>query len=705
MFYKIALLILLCGSSNSSSAQEANGKPFTIPALQYWKGATGNFIVNPKRCRLVIELGANDTLKNFVQTFLTDINAIYPKNKVAIFMGKPAKGDFYFSLNTNDTLLGNEGYKLEISDFVTIKAHTAKAAFWATRSVLQILEQSKRISLPKGMATDYPKYPVRGFVLDVGRKFFSLQFLRDYVKFMAYYKMNDFHIHLNDNGFKEFFNGNWDETYSAFRLQNDTYPGLTAKDGSYTKQEFKDLQKLAIGYGVNIIPEIDVPAHSLAFVKLLPAIGSAKYGKDHLDITNPTTFEVIDNVFKEYLQGPEPVFMGKEVHIGTDEYAKAEAENFRAFTNHYIKLVQGYGKKARLWGALTHATGTTPVSVKDVTMNIWYNGYANPKDMMDLGYDIISSPDGWLYIVPAAGYYFDYLDIKNIYANWAPNVIGDQTFPENLQQIKGGSFAVWNDHVGNGITEKDVHDRVFTAMQVIAQKTWGGSTIPFPLETYIAKSAFIGEGPGLNMAGKVIGKDSLVLHYELNKHSIADISANKRKGTIAYEAVLEKRQAKKAYFFNGTDSYIKTPLNGIGYGYTVSFCINPDTGNKPDAILFSSPDATVKLNQQATGKLGFSRENYNYHFNYTVPANKWTTITITGNSNETCLYVNGVLNEKLEPTVLEFPNTKNKIVKVQTLFFPLQFVGSNKNSFKGYLSNLKVFNKMLTAEEIAKQAN
>ncbi len=98
-----------------------------------------------------------------------------------------------------------------------------------------------------------------------------------------------------------------------------------------------------------------------------------------------------------------------------------------------------------------------------------------PKDMFEQGYQGISTPDGWLYIVPAAGYYYDYLNVKRLYEEWAPNRIGKETFTEPYAPLRGGSFAVWNDHVGNGITEKDVHHRVFPAMQVLSQKMWGGS--------------------------------------------------------------------------------------------------------------------------------------------------------------------------------------------------------------------------------------
>ena len=115
-------------------------------------------------------------------------------------------------------------------------------------------------------------------MMDCGRKYIPMDYLRSLVKTMAYYKMNTLQIHLNDNGFRQFFDNDWDKTQAAFRLECDTYPGLTARDGSYTKKEFIDLQKLAEQYGVDIIPEIDVPAHTLAFTHYKPEIGSKEYG-------------------------------------------------------------------------------------------------------------------------------------------------------------------------------------------------------------------------------------------------------------------------------------------------------------------------------------------------------------------------------------------------------------------------------------------
>ena len=158
-----------------------------------------------------------------------------------------------------------------------MSAPEAIGAFWATRTLLQIAEQSEENALPQGFIKDFPDFALRGFMIDAGRKFIPMSNLDEYVKLMAYYKMNTLQVHLNDNGFKQFFQEDFKKTYSAFRLESETFPELTAQDGFYTKQEFKDFQDRAEANYVTIIPEIDVPAHSLAFTQYMPEIGSDEY--------------------------------------------------------------------------------------------------------------------------------------------------------------------------------------------------------------------------------------------------------------------------------------------------------------------------------------------------------------------------------------------------------------------------------------------
>ena len=88
-----------------------------------------------------------------------------------------------------------EGYELEITNKVGIKASTAQGIFWGTRTLLQML-YSQGTKLAKGSIRDWPEFPNRGFMLDVGRKFFTLDYLKQQIKVLSFYKMNEFQIHL-----------------------------------------------------------------------------------------------------------------------------------------------------------------------------------------------------------------------------------------------------------------------------------------------------------------------------------------------------------------------------------------------------------------------------------------------------------------------------------------------------------------------------
>lgn len=649
MIKKLFLLSSLSLLGPVLAFAQPNEKPFVIPELREWVGDEGIWQFTGGTA-IVIPSVVKDKLMPVAHEFAADIKTMFGR-EIPVRIGQPNPGDIILSLgelpNKNE-----EAYSLDIDETVNVIGNDPKGVYWATRTMLQLLEQSPELQLPKGRTLDYPQYPIRGFMLDCGRKFFTINFLQDYVKFMAYYKMNTFHIHLNDNGFKGFFDEDWDKTYAAFRLECDTYPGLTAKDGSYTKAEFINLQKQAESRGVNIIPEIDVPAHSLAFSHYKPEIGSKEYGMDHLDLFNPETYTFMDGLFKEYLSGPNPVFRGKQVHIGTDEYSNAKkevVEKFRSFTDHYIRLVESYGKQAAIWGALTHAKGDTPVKADNVLMYAWHNNYAQPKDMVKQGYDLVSIPDGLLYIVPEAGYYYNYLNTKHLYNSWEPNQIGNAKFEEGDPKIKGGMFAVWNDHVGNGISEKDVHHRVFPAMQTLAVKMWTGGRGLRPFEQFESLRQNLSEAPGVNIMGRVRNGKGIILQKE----------------TLA--------------------SGESTGMKEIGYGYRVDFTLKA-ADNPKGTILFQSPNAMVYLSDPKEGKLGFERDGYLYTFDYTVPLDKEIQLGIEGDSRSTKLYVNGQLKESLDIIRVPRGGKDKAIACVRTLVFPLEKTGN----FKGEIKNLTV---------------
>lgn len=629
-----------------------NSKPFVIPELKEWKGAKGEFKVN-EHSRIIIPT-KNEALRKIADQFSDEIDLMFGV-RLEVVIGKARKGDIAFGLKKNKAL-GKEGYTITISDRVVVSAPEAIGAFWATRTLLQIAEQSEENALPQGFIKDFPDFALRGFMIDAGRKFIPMSNLDEYVKLMAYYKMNTLQVHLNDNGFKQFFQEDFKKTYSAFRLESETFPELTAQDGFYTKQEFKDFQDRAEANYVTIIPEIDVPAHSLAFTQYMPEIGSDEYGMDHLDLFKPETYSFLDALFKEYLEGDDPVFKGKLVHVGTDEYSnkdQAVVEKFRYFTDYCIKLVESYGKEAAIWGALTHAQGETPVKSDNVLLFAWHNNYAQPDDMLKLGYDIVSIPDGLLYIVPNAGYYYDFLNHKYLYEKWTPNVVAQKTVSYNEPKLKGGMFAVWNDHVGNGVTTKDIYVRVFPAVQTLATKMWTGKSISLSWDEFNKSRLLLSEAPGLNARGfygtehKVIYKKSVVKANEIGK------------------------------------------LEEVGYNYTVSFDIEGAVEDR-GTILFSSDFANFYLSDPTKGLLGFLRDGYLDTFNYRIKPGKTVNIMIEGDAKGTRLYVDGRLVEDKTPESIYYKNGEKyaKLSYLSTLFFPLKETGD----FKSTVKNLKVYN-------------
>ena len=668
-----------------------NPKPFVIPSLREWYGYEGDFLLSAST-RIIIpsELNSFIQIAELLQADLEKINGI----KLPIVSNKrPKKGDIIFE-KSNQTHLGTEGYTIEINDVVKISAPAYSGHVFATRTILQLLEQSPHLlSLPKGNIKDYPTYEVRGLMLDVGRKFFTIDFLNDYVELLSYYKISNFQIHLNDNAFHKYFEFDWDKTPSGFRLENSTYPNLASQDGHYTKKEFVDLQKKAQLYGIKIIPEIDVPAHSLAITKAIPDIASDMYGKDHLDLNNPKTYEVVKNIFDEYTKGENPIFIGDEVHIGTDEYDKKEAEQFRTFTDYLIKVVQNNGKSVRAWGALTHAQGSTPVTSENVTLNMWYNGYADPLEMKKLGYKQISTPDGWLYIVPAAGYYYDYLNTDHIYNHWEPRKVGQVVFEKGDPTIVGGMFAVWNDIAGNGISEKDVHQRVFHSLQTLAEKMWTAGDDHLNLFEFNQKKKNINEGPGINLRGVYGNSPQLLMHFPFD-NSVQD-AKNYFKTTTKSNLSNFKKGILNQAIVSNHKSIIELPIEEIGQNYTVSFWIKSENNGE---MYFKSKNAFVQINQDG---VHFNRDQYHYTLTDTLDLRQWNFITITGNKEKTSLYVNGKLINQLdrEKVILPYKDKAGKDIfynKVSSLTFPLKKIQLEKIS----LDDLKIFNVELNKDEI-----
>ncbi|WP_277562347.1 discoidin domain-containing protein [Breznakia sp. PFB2-8] len=673
-----------------------NASPVVLPELREWKGGSGEFVPT-QASRVVI---ADAKLQDVAEAFAKDYKEI-TGNDIEVVNGSASAQDFYFAL-TSDTSKGlqEEGYIIDISDSVKVEAETTTGAYWATRTILQSIKAND--SIPKGITRDYPLYEVRGFILDVGRKTFTLDYLEQVVKEMSWYKMNDFQVHLNDNliPLENYSAKGLDpmDAYSGFRLESDIKKGgnnglnqadLTSTDVFYTKDEFRNFIKESRIYGVNIVPEIDTPAHSLALTKVRPDLRHGTYGRDndHLNLTSKydESIAFVKDIFDEYMGSDvsNPVFDEDTIiHVGADEY-NANHEAYRKFADDMLKYTQDTGRTARIWGSLSVSKGTTPVRSKDVQMNLWNFGYANMNAMYEEGYDLINCNDGNYYIVPNAGYYYDYLNNGTVY-NLAINSIGGVTIPAGDKQMIGGAIAVWNDmtdYLDNGVSEYDVYDRIKAPIPLMAAKLWGKGSMDLAQAT--ATKDILGSAPGTNFDYKVDSKGEEIAHFLMD--SLTDSTANKRDLKAGENAEIKKVDNKNALSLKGGKSYVESELTTIGLGNDLRVKVKRTSDSTDEQILFESDYGSIKAVQKDTGKVGFTRENFDYSFDYTLPVNEWVELEIKNQRNVAQLYVNGELvdtlgdGEKVEGRPL-----------LATTMIPFARIGSKSNSFIGYVDDVRL---------------
>ncbi|MER6948251.1 discoidin domain-containing protein [Nonomuraea sp. NPDC000554] len=479
---------------------DSNAKPAVVPALQEWKGGTGSFELH-RNSRIVLAKKQGDELDDQGARLSAEIEQVTGR-KLDVSPRTPQDGDIVLSIDPTlaDAAGGarftEEGYTLTVTDRnVTIAAPTAKGVYYGTRSLLQILLlDDGRASVPVGTAVDWPNYKVRGFMLDVGRRFFTADYIRDYLRLMGWFKLNQLQVHLNDNGFKG--DKPWSQVQAGFRLKtgNPALAGLASADGSYDRADWDSFEDTAAANGVTIIPEIDAPAHSLAFIRFRPSLGLHNGESDHLDLSKPETTAFMKSVFDEFV----PWFRSPDVHFGADEYT-VDKPRYKVYFNEMAAHIRALGKQPRAWGSLSIMAASADGYDRDVTMNSWNNGWYGPQALKRDGYSFINTNDALLYIVPFAGYYHGHgLDGKYLYDQWEPHVFpGGQSVAPGDPQLLGAMSAVWNDLTEATYTELDVHGLVEPTFGVLAQKMWSGTKSGVPYSAFLDKVRKLGVGPGL----------------------------------------------------------------------------------------------------------------------------------------------------------------------------------------------------------------
>lgn len=651
----------------------AGRKPNVIPEPAQWHGEKGTL-------KKISTYSCDDVLQNAADDFANELSSVTGR-KITKADGS---GTVHFAIDDGLAYLGDEGYEIVCTEkSITASAYTATGAVWAGKTICQLMVQG---GFPCGIMRDYPRYSVRGFMLDVGRKPVSMAMLEKIVNRMAWYKYNDFHIHLSDNYiWLEDYAENGDEStfdaYQAFRLEsdmkNDKGETATAKDYHYSKYEFNEFMKNSAAKGVRITPEIDMPAHALAFTKVFPEYAVKNLRSilmkkrpltDHVDVSRPECVEFVKRIFDEYTQGEDPVFpKGTTVHIGADEFL-SDYTAYRNFVNEIIPYIKKTNP-VRLWGGLTWIKDNpeTPIekeAVSDVEMNLWSSDWADGREMYDMGYKLINTIDNLLYIVPNGtkirAPYMDFINRKKAFSGFEPNRVrlkGGKyvNLPAGNKQVLGGCFAIWQDNIdkrSKGITEQDLYVRFDDSASFMAEKNWGSCTD--------------------------------------KKNINAVLSAEKSIDTACRKCRNEFKPMHNI-MLSGGNSFVETGCRSLENGAKMHLSIEFDEV-KPNQIITEADCAygTYDLRITENGKLGFTNEFYEFEFDYKLSSGKRLNLVIDTAPLKTAVKT-GFLCTKKALGSYSFENkVRQSKIKNSTLLIPVQRIGSKTNSFKGKIYSISI---------------
>lgn len=635
-------------------SENDNPKPDVLPALREWKGQTGSFSLTDTSRILYAEASA----KAAAETMGEYIAAVTGKTLSVAEGSTGTTGDILLNLAA-DAVLGQEGYTVSISDCVEVSAYDARALVYAGATLAQIFSQTG-LTLPKGQIRDYPAYEVRGIMLDIARTWFPLEEVERFGKYMAYYKLNTLHLHLNEQ---------------KIRVENETLPSFTADAAhSYTKEEYGSFLDRLSSYGINVISEVDTPAHATGFQGILPM-----YDSHQLDIVDEDNraecLATIGRIIDEYTLGTEknaPLARSGVMHIGGDEYywiKGSEQESstaYKAYMTSLMNRVTDAGCEAYFWMNLDqfNSRAQDPLcgyySVEErkaiknpemVTAYVWDNGMGNVFSALEQGFNVINSEYRRLYITPFSSMSpQQFINHKEYFETWDVTDFRDgKTLPKGHPRNKGAIGCLWNDTAGRGATYTDLFYRVAGLAQMLSEKCWYGSRTPDQTtENYLHRVKTLGvQSPVANP----------LYHVESDTHTVASLpfdTDGKDTSGNGYDAMLHETASVSngALQLDGT-GYFSLPFEQIGFPWTVSFDLTLDEASV-GASLFEG--TLGKLFIGTDGKLCYTRNNAVYDgvfsFDYALPVGEKVHITLVGEENiegeskEKCLKTYLVIDDK-----------------------------------------------------------
>jgi hexosaminidase len=517
---KIIFLLLSFTFCYNLSAQEVNIIP--QPVSMKTSLSTEKFIIDKNT-----EIISNDSLSNSA-LFLQNYIQKYYDLKIQINPNSAAKKNTIKLEIVTRLLKSSNEYEL-ISNYeqVVIYANSENGLFYGVQTLIQLLPQVKaeQLIIPSVSITDYPRFDYRGMHLDVSRHFFDVEFVKQYIDYLALHKMNYFHWHLtDDHGWRieikkypmlteigAWRNGSIIGLWPGKGNENIKYQvlptaiNITPKDaviktdgikhgGFYTQEQIKDVINYAAKRYITIIPEIEMPAHSMAVLAAYPELGTEPNKKYTVAETwgmmnkynnvlqaSDTTFKFLENVLAEVME----LFPSPYIHIGGDEASKVwwkqsavsqqimKANNLKTeselqsyFIRRIEKFVNSKGKTIIGWNEILQG-GLAPNAVV-----MSWQGEKGGIEAAKQYHKAIMTPENKMYFNHAQFVKEDSLTagkpslLADVY-NYEP--IPAELDAEQAKYIWGGQGCLWTEYVTN---PAKVQYQLFPRLDALSEILW-----------------------------------------------------------------------------------------------------------------------------------------------------------------------------------------------------------------------------------------
>ncbi len=556
------LFILFFVFSLRIISQEEKSTLAIIPFPKECKQVPGNFILSTSTKIVAPSLFAqneidwfNEYLKNYYGFTLQQVIKV------------PNDGN-YIQFTIPDWEAGyTENYHLNITEkHISILAEGKGAGnFYALQTLIQLLpiKKDKPISIPCVEIKDAPRFEWRGMHLDVCRHFFSVSFIKKYIDLIAMYKMNTFHWHLTED--------------QGWRIEIKKYPKLTQVGawrkgtmvgkysdqkfdsvpygGFYTQEEIKEVVAYAAKRHVTIVPEIEMPGHSVAAIASYPWLSCT--GKQ-IDVergwgvfedvycTKDSTFQFLQDVLDEVIS----LFPGKYIHIGGDEspktrwkvcstcQAKIKAEHLKdehELQSYFIKRIEKYvnskGKQIIGWDEILEG-GLAP----NAAVMSWQGtegGIAAAKQK----HKVVMTPGSHCYFDHYQSSPTDeplaiggYTPLEKVYA-YEP--IPDGLNAEEQTYIMGAQANVWTEYILN---EKQVEYMAVPRMAALAEVLWTPKEVKNETDflTRLQQHFYLLNAYNINYAKALYKVEQKIIPSSKPNTLILELNANASLGNIRY---------------------------------------------------------------------------------------------------------------------------------------------------------------------------